>query len=32
MKSAQRVARDIGAVDSQIKVIIPNFLMSYTLE
>jgi L-ascorbate metabolism protein UlaG (beta-lactamase superfamily) len=29
---AQRFASDVGAVDSQIKVIIPNFLMSYTLE
>jgi L-ascorbate metabolism protein UlaG (beta-lactamase superfamily) len=32
MKRAQRFASDVGAVDSQIKVIIPNFLMSYTLE
>jgi L-ascorbate metabolism protein UlaG (beta-lactamase superfamily) len=32
MKRAQRFARDVGAVDSQIKVIIPNFLMSYTLK
>jgi L-ascorbate metabolism protein UlaG (beta-lactamase superfamily) len=32
MKRAQRFARDVGAVDSQIKVIIPQFLKSYTLE
>ena len=32
MKRAQRFASDVEAVDSQIKVIIPDFLMSYTLE
>jgi len=32
MKRAQRFARDVGAVDSQIKVIIPQLLMTYTLE
>ena len=32
MKRAQRFARDVGAVDSQIKVIVPQFLKTYTLE
>ena len=32
MKRAQRFARDVGAVDSQIKVIIPQLLKTYTLE
>jgi L-ascorbate metabolism protein UlaG (beta-lactamase superfamily) len=32
MQRAQRFARNVGAVDSQIKVIIPNFLTTYTLE
>ena len=32
MKRAQRFARDVGAVDSQIKVTIPQLLMTYTLE
>lgn len=32
MKRAERFARDITAVDNQIKVIIPDFLMSHTLE
>ena len=32
MKRAQRFARNVGAVDSQIKVIIPQLLMTYTLE
>jgi len=32
MRRAQKVARAVTAVDSQIKVIIPDFLMTYTLE
>jgi L-ascorbate metabolism protein UlaG (beta-lactamase superfamily) len=32
MKRAQRFASDVRAVDDQIKVIIPNFLTTYTLE
>jgi L-ascorbate metabolism protein UlaG (beta-lactamase superfamily) len=32
IRRAQRFARDVGAVDSQIKVIIPQLLMAYTLE
>jgi L-ascorbate metabolism protein UlaG (beta-lactamase superfamily) len=32
LRRAQRFARDVGAVDSQIKVIIPQLLMTYTLE
>jgi L-ascorbate metabolism protein UlaG (beta-lactamase superfamily) len=32
MKRAQRFQRDIAAVDDEIKVIIPDFLMTYTLE
>jgi hypothetical protein len=32
MKRAQRFARDVTAVDNQIKVIIPDFLMTHTLE
>jgi L-ascorbate metabolism protein UlaG (beta-lactamase superfamily) len=32
MRRAQRFARDVGAVNSQIKVIIPELLMTYTLE
>ncbi len=31
-RRAQRFARDITAVDNQIKVIIPDFFMTYTLE
>ncbi len=31
-KRAERFARDVAAVDSQIKVVIPNFLMTHTLE
>jgi L-ascorbate metabolism protein UlaG (beta-lactamase superfamily) len=31
MRRAQRFARDVGAVNSQIKVIIPELLMTYTL-
>ena len=31
-RRAQRFARDIAAVDNQIKVIIPDFFMTYTLE
>jgi len=32
MKRAQRFERNVRSVDSQIKVIIPHFLMTYTLE
>lgn len=32
MKRAQRFERDVRSVDNQIKVIIPHFLMTYTLE
>jgi len=32
MKRAQRFQRDIAAADGQIKVIIPDFFMTYTLE
>jgi L-ascorbate metabolism protein UlaG (beta-lactamase superfamily) len=32
MKRAKRFAGDVGAVDSQIKVTIPQLLMTYTLE
>lgn len=32
MKRAQRFERDVRSVDSQIKMIIPHFLMTYTLE
>jgi L-ascorbate metabolism protein UlaG (beta-lactamase superfamily) len=32
IKRAQRFARDVRAVDSQIKVIVPQLLMTYTLE
>ena len=32
LRRARGFARDVGAVDSQIKVIIPQFLMAYTLE
>jgi L-ascorbate metabolism protein UlaG (beta-lactamase superfamily) len=32
MKRAQRFQRDIAAVDGEIKVIIPDFFMTYTLE
>lgn len=32
IRRAQRFARDVRAVDSQIKVIVPQLLMTYTLE
>ena len=32
LRRAQGFARDVGAVDNQIKVIIPQLLMTYTLE
>jgi len=32
IKRAQRFARDVRSVDSQIKVIVPELLMTYTLE
>lgn len=32
VKRAQRFQRDVGSIDSQIKVIIPQILMTYTLE
>jgi L-ascorbate metabolism protein UlaG (beta-lactamase superfamily) len=31
-RRAQRFARDVTAVDNQIKMIVPDFLMTYTLE